>query len=1007
MVTRKLLFGIAFLSTLLTTQLVFAQLPTNSDCFGAIPVCQSSYYFNSSVHGEGNYIDIPDQGDPSDNFCPGNCISDGEQNTTWFIFTTQSAGLLNFTIAPLSGSDDYDWAVYNITTGDCSNIYAGGMQVSCNYCMNTGSTGANGGSPYWCWGPSGCSSYNAPIPVGANETYVLMVDNFSASNNGYNLDFSASTASIVDNSAPQLVSLVTPLLCGASQLSISFSENINCNSITNSDFTITGPGGPYSISYIAGANCLNGGAQEEDFILTVMPSLSTGGSFNLNILSNAVSDACGNLSAATSIPFTINAPNVAITPSSGSYCGSGSVLLTASGANTYQWTPSTGLSGTTVPVVTASPSSTTTYTCYGVIAGCTDAEGVTITVNPFPNVSISQSPAGAQCTGTSITLTGNSSIPGTTYQWSSGGSGNSTVVNPGTTTVYTVTGTSPSPASCSSTATITVVINPLPTVTLAPLASVCLNQPPFSLTGGSPAGGTYSGTGVSGGVFDPSAAGVGTHTITYTYTDGNTCTNSAQRTITVNANADATVNPAGPFCLTDAALNLSPVNPGGVWSGTGITNTVNGTFDPATAGLGTHTITYIIAGVCPDTGTISIIVTNQADATITAAGPYCESDAALNLNAATPGGSWSGNGITNATNGTFDPATAGVGTHTIVYTIGGNCGDVDSTSITILPQADASINAAGPFCVSDAAVTLSSAESGGTWSGTGITNGSTGTFDPSVAGVGSHTITYGITGQCGDTATLVIQVNDQFDATIDPAGPFCENGPAITLTAADNGGIWSGTGITNTANGTFAPAIAGSGNHEITYTISGSCGDADSINISVIPAPVLTMAGTAESCMGAADGTASTTISSGTPPYVILWNTTSTSPSISALAPGVYTVVVTDDQGCSNTAFFQVDSSFTECETIIPTIYIPNIFSPNGDLVNDVLYVRGQGILEINFSIYDRWGEELFNTKDLATGWDGTYKGKNVDPAVFVWHLKATFVNGEFIERTGNLSLMR
>jgi len=73
----------------------------------------------------------------------------------------------------------------------------------------------------------------------------------------------------------------------------------------------------------------------------------------------------------------------------------------------------------------------------------------------------------------------------------------------------------------------------LPTVTLQPFNNVSITTPPFALTGGAPSGGTYSGPGVSNGIFDPAAAGLGTHTITYTYTDLNLCTNSAENTITV------------------------------------------------------------------------------------------------------------------------------------------------------------------------------------------------------------------------------------------------------------------------------------------------------------------------------------------------------------------------------------------------------------------------------------------------------------------------------------------
>ena len=80
----------------------------------------------------------------------------------------------------------------------------------------------------------------------------------------------------------------------------------------------------------------------------------------------------------------------------------------------------------------------------------------------------------------------------------------------------------------------TVSVNANPTVNLAAFSAVCLDASAFALTGGTPSGGTYSGTGVSAGNFDPASAGVGLHTITYDYTDGNGCSGSAQNTIQVN-----------------------------------------------------------------------------------------------------------------------------------------------------------------------------------------------------------------------------------------------------------------------------------------------------------------------------------------------------------------------------------------------------------------------------------------------------------------------------------------
>ena len=79
------------------------------------------------------------------------------------------------------------------------------------------------------------------------------------------------------------------------------------------------------------------------------------------------------------------------------------------------------------------------------------------------------------------------------------------------------------------------VSNPLPIVTLGTLSDVCVNHAASALTGGMPANGTYSGAGVSAGMFDPGVAGVGTHTITYSLTDGNGCSNSTTQDIVVDA----------------------------------------------------------------------------------------------------------------------------------------------------------------------------------------------------------------------------------------------------------------------------------------------------------------------------------------------------------------------------------------------------------------------------------------------------------------------------------------
>ncbi len=158
-----------------------------------------------------------------------------------------------------------------------------------------------------------------------------------------------------------------------------------------------------------------------------------------------------------------------------------------------------------------------------------------------------------------------------------------------------------------------VTVNPppsLPAVTLSSFSNVCENAINFALAGGSPSGGTYSGTGVSSGIFNPTTAGVATHTITYSYTDGNGCTNTATKNITVNALPTVTLGTFSDVCLNGGAQVLTGGSPAlGIYSGAGVSS---GSFDPAIGAIGTHTISYFYSdgNGCTNTATSNITVTS-------------------------------------------------------------------------------------------------------------------------------------------------------------------------------------------------------------------------------------------------------------------------------------------------------------------------------------------------------------------------------------------------------------
>jgi gliding motility-associated-like protein len=262
------------------------------------------------------------------------------------------------------------------------------------------------------------------------------------------------------------------------------------------------------------------------------------------------------------------------------------------------------------------------------------------------------------------------------------------------------------------------------------------------------------------------------------------------------------------------------------------------------------------------------------------------------------------------------------------------------------------------------------------------------------------------TNNCIGTDTTLVTFLYQPDATILTTQlSHCLNGSSISFNAQDPSGTWLGAGITS--NGNFVPQNAGIGLHSIHYIISGHCSDSDSVLVAVFDIPHLHVITNDESCMDASDGFATVEIQDGMPPYIIEWSNGSQHDSIFHLNVGSYSISVTDDNSCRNTLDFQIHPSITPCDTIAPTLYIPNAFSPNGDGQNDVFLVRGEEIMSVEMSIFDRWGEQIFHTTEKMNGWDGKYNGELCAPAVYVYYVKVIFNNSEEAIRFGNVTLVR
>ena len=134
-------------------------------------------------------------------------------------------------------------------------------------------------------------------------------------------------------------------------------------------------------------------------------------------------------------------------------------------------------------------------------------------------------------------------------------------------------------------------------------------------------------------------------------------------------------------------------------------------------------------------------------------------------------------------------------------------------------------------------------------------------------------------------------------------------------------------------------------------------------------------------------------------------NDTIYNPKIRPLVPTTYYLTVSDLNGCVVNDSVTINIRNGVCED--PYIFIPNTFTPNGDGINDVLFVRGGIVDSLEFSIYNRWGQKVFETNDRTIGWDGTFNGEALPNEAFGYILKTKCKNGAEFVKKGNLSILR
>lgn len=254
---------------------------------------------------------------------------------------------------------------------------------------------------------------------------------------------------------------------------------------------------------------------------TAFPSVPTD-----YVVSGIDNNGCVNVDT---ISINVNALPTVVASHTGTLCETDTVFFTATGASSYLWMPGnlTGANVVGVPAVGQN-----NYWVTGTDSnGCSATDSFLVFINANPVVTANgQSPV---CSGSYAVLAASGA---STYFWMPLNTTGSPIGhNPTSTTTHTVIGTDNN--GCIDTAYFTTVVNPLPVASLNITTSVvCVDDGTISLTGSaSPAGGTFSGNGVTGTNFSPVGAGLGSQTITYVYADTNFCMDTVTDVITVNA----------------------------------------------------------------------------------------------------------------------------------------------------------------------------------------------------------------------------------------------------------------------------------------------------------------------------------------------------------------------------------------------------------------------------------------------------------------------------------------
>ncbi len=942
--------------------------PTEEDCLGAIPLCQDSYHNSSGSYGTGMYGNEINVGESE-------CLVQ-ELGGNWYTFTPETSGILNFTITPDNPSgEDYDWALFDLTNANCEDLATGDPY---NYMMSANAAGNDGSWPEVNWGPTGISSANAvsgsgncngpgtgafntfnpDVTINAGGTYVLYIAQFDGSN-GYTVDFGDSQADLYDVTPPEITSIQSPIVCGATSITFYLSENIDCSSVDDGEFYLTGPGGPYTLSNITSPLC-SGGADYDNYLTaTVSPAITTSGTFTIGLdasISGSIYDMCGN--TASSIAFDFDVNSIVTTSSftdvtcNGGNDGSAFISITSGGTApyTYEWStqttdgPNNNTSSTESNLSAGAYSVTLTDN-----VGCQAVEDYTISEPNAIVPTLSSSPANCGGADGSISISLTNATAPIDYTWfatSGGGTTNGNIsdqANPYTisnleASVYEVDITDAN--GCTATGSVEVENTGTVTADFSISNDQCLEGNSFDFTdnSGMTSGVTYDI--ISPSLISSSVNGtpdyvgfvaneVGTWTVTQNISSGS-CNDSQTLTFEVfeepvlsETHSDATCNG-----LADGQIIANST-----LSGTYTMISGSGSFVGTTASnlaAGNYSFIITTANACDDTLDVTIsepqtIVLN-ATATDLSCGGTCDGSVTVNI---TSGGvgpfsyDWGaiglGQSISDLCSGSYSvtvydgntpangcSATASVTVNTPVVetysntTVSSNCGQSDgAATINVTTNPSSSSYSYTWF---DANYTQLSQSLNSTSISNTLSNISAGVYYVEVVNAGGCTDTTTITVSDAGAPTIAITDSQNISCNGGNDGSIAISlggtlVPNFTYQWNRNSVSYSTTASTSAT--TDQQSSLPSGDYEIIVTDNNGCQASTTITL-VEPS---VMQGTISSldAICATPGSATVNVIGGTTPYQYTWNDANnqTNATATGLVAGDYTCDITDDNGCS------------------------------------------------------------------------------------------------------------